>query len=56
MHLFHHIVVFSPSEQEKRAFVEAGVEFTRTVSAGSKKPQSKHNGHAEERYCGILWN
>jgi hypothetical protein len=33
MHLFHHIVVFSLSEQEERAFVEAGVEFTRTVSA-----------------------
>ena len=32
MHLFHHITVFSLSEQEKKAFVEAGVEFTRTMN------------------------
>jgi hypothetical protein len=31
MHLFHLIVVFSLNEEEKRAFLEAGVEFTRTT-------------------------
>lgn len=33
MHLFHHIVVFSLNEEEKRAFLEAGIEFTRTTKA-----------------------
>ena len=28
MKLFHHITVFFVSEQEKAAFLEAGVEFT----------------------------
>jgi hypothetical protein len=28
MELFHHITVFFVSEQEKAAFLEAGVEFT----------------------------
>jgi len=50
MQLFHHIVVFSLSEQEKRAFVEAGVEFTRTVNASRGETVMFEIGEDDPRF------
>ncbi|MGO9083879.1 MAG: hypothetical protein ACLQBK_01520 [Candidatus Sulfotelmatobacter sp.] len=53
MHLFHHIVVFSLSEQEKRAFVEAGVEFTRTVNTSRGETVMFDIGENDPGYEGV---
>ena len=50
MHLFHHIVVFSLSEQEKRAFAEAGVEFARTVNTSRGETVMFEIGEDDPRY------
>jgi hypothetical protein len=50
MQLFHHIVVFSLSEQEKRAFAEAGVEFTRTVSTSGGETVMFEIGEDDPHY------
>ena len=50
MQLFHHIVVFSLSEQEKRAFAEAGVEFTRTVNTSQAETVMFEIGEDDPHY------
>src|SRR5260370_6607286 len=50
MHLFHHIVVFSLNEEEKRAFLEAGVEFTRTTKTSRGETVMFEIGEDDPRY------
>ena len=50
MQLFHHIVVFSLSEQEKRAFAEVGVEFIRTVNTSRGETVMFEIGEGDPRY------
>jgi hypothetical protein len=50
MHLFHHITVFSLSEQEHGAFVEAGVEFTRTMNTSRGETVMFDIGENDPRY------
>ena len=50
MHLFHHIVVFSLNEKEKRAFLEAGVEFTRTTKTSRGETVVFEIGEDDPRY------
>jgi len=50
MHLFHHIVVFSLNEKEKRAFLEAGVEFTRTTKTSRGETVMFEIGEDDPRY------
>ena len=50
MHLFHHIVVFSLNEEEKRAFREAGVEFTRTTKTSRGETAMFEIGEDDPRY------
>ena len=47
---FHHITVFSLSEQEHRAFVEAGVEFTRTMNTSRGETVMFDIGENDPRY------
>jgi len=50
MHLFHHIVVFSLNEEEKRAFLEAGVEFTHTTKTSRGETVMFEIGGDDPRY------
>lgn len=50
MQLFHHITVFSLSEQEKRGFVESGVEFTRTMNTARGETVIFDIGENDPRY------
>lgn len=50
MHLFHHIVVFSLNEEEKRAFLELGVEFTRTTKTSEGETVMFEIGEDDPRY------
>jgi len=50
MHLFHHITVFSLSEQEKRSFVKAGVEFTRAINTSRGETVMFDIGENDPRY------
>ena len=50
MHLFHHIVVFSLNEEEKRAFLETGVEFTRTTKTSRGETVMFEIGEDDPRY------
>ena len=50
MNLFHHITVFSMSEDEKRGFLEAGVEFTRTVKTSRGETVIFEIGENDPRY------
>jgi hypothetical protein len=50
MHLFHHIVVFSLNEEKKRAFLEAGVEFTRTTKTSRGETVMFEIGEDDPRY------
>jgi hypothetical protein len=50
MQLFHHITVLSLSEQEKRAFVEAGVEFARTMKSARGETVIFDIGENDPRY------
>lgn len=50
MHLFHHITVFSLSEEEKRAFAEAGVEFSRTMNTSRGETVMFDIGENDPRY------
>lgn len=54
MQLFHHIVVFSLSEQEKRAFAEAGVAFTRTVNTSRGDTVMFEMGEDDPRYESVV--
>jgi tetratricopeptide (TPR) repeat protein len=50
MHLFHHITVFSLNEQEKRAFLEAGVEFTRAMKTSQGETVTFEIGEDDPQY------
>jgi len=50
MNLFHHITAFSMSEDEKRGFLEAGVEFTRTVKTSRGETVMFEVGENDPRY------
>ena len=50
MHLFHHIVVFSLNEEEKRAFLETGVKFTRTANTSRGETVMFEIGEDDLRY------
>lgn len=50
MQLFHHITVLSLSEQEKRSFVEAGVEFARTINSARGETVMFDIGENDPRY------
>jgi tetratricopeptide (TPR) repeat protein len=50
MGLFHHIVVYSTNDQEKRAFVEAGVEFNRISKASGSESVTFEIGEDDPRW------
>src|SRR5260370_14321906 len=50
VHILHHIVVFSLNEEEKRAFLEAGVEFTRTTKTSRGETVMFEIGEDDPRY------
>ena len=50
MHLFHHITVFSLNEEEKGAFLEAGVEFTRTMQTSQGETATFEIGEDDRQY------
>jgi len=50
MHLFHHITVLLISEDEKRDFLEAGVEFTRAMKTSQGETVTFEIGENDPRY------
>lgn len=50
MNLFHHIVIFRMTEDEKRDFVKAGVEFTRTMKTSRGETGTFEIGESDSRY------
>ena len=53
MHLFHLIVAFRLNQEEKRAFLEAGVEFTRTTETSRGEDVLFEIGEGDPRYARV---
>jgi hypothetical protein len=50
MNLFHHITILSMTEDEKRDFIQAGVEFTRTKKTSRGETGMFETGESDPRY------